>query len=294
MSAVFPLIYNPASGSCGGRRAMKIAAALEKHGAKVVPMGTDAPGAAIRLAREAVAAGARRIVVAGGDGTINEVVNGVAGKDVELAIIPMGTANVLAKALSIPRDIANACRLAVKGESIALDLGRAGDRYFTLMAGVGFDALTIRNLDPWLKKAIKHAAFPISGVKTLMKEDLPLISVRSEGRETKGYFVIAANSRYYGGRFGPTPLAHMQDGLLDFCILKEKSFTEMLKFWISAVRKEQLKEPLAEYFRAASAEIVCPTGEEVLVQTDGEIVGGLPVKIGLIPGALKVCAGIGA
>ena len=80
------------------------------------------------------------------------------------------------------------------------------------------------------------------------------------GHETEGYFVIAANSRYYGGRFGPTPLAHMQDGLLDFCVLKEKSFTEMIRFWISALRKEQLDEPLAEYFRADLGRDELPLG----------------------------------
>jgi len=273
---------------------MKIAAALESYGVEVLPQATDTAGAATRLAREAADRGARKIVIAGGDGTINEVVNGIAGQDIELAIIPVGTVNVLAKTLSIPSHINDACRLAIRGESIALDLGLAGDRYFILMAGVGFDALTIKNLDPVLKRALRGAAFPISGIKTLITEELPLISVRSDGHETEGYFVIAANSRYYGGRFGPTPLAHMQDGLLDFCVLKEKSFTEMLRFWVSALLKEQLDEPLAEYFRAADAEITCPSGEQVLVQTDGEIVGELPVRIRLIPGGLKVYAGIGA
>ncbi|MHB8791954.1 MAG: diacylglycerol/lipid kinase family protein [Thermoleophilia bacterium] len=289
-----PLIYNPAAGSCGERRAMKIATALESYGAVVVPMGTKARGDATVLARKAADSGAGRIVVAGGDGTINEVVNGMAGRDIDLAVIPVGTVNVLAKALSIPSHVNDACRLAVRGESIPLDLGIAGDRYFTLMAGVGFDALTIKNLDPVLKRALRHAAFPISGIKTLVTEELPLIKVKGGGHETEGYFVVAANSRYYGGRFGPTPLAHMQDGLLDFCVLKEKSFTEMIRFWVSALLKEQLDEPLAEYFRSDMAEINCPSGKPVLVQTDGEIVGELPVKIGLIPGGLRVCAGIGS
>lgn len=273
---------------------MKIAAALESYGAKIVPMATDSSGAATRFAREAAGHGIRKIVVAGGDGTINETVNGMAGSDVELAVIPVGTVNVLAKALSIPANIDDACRLAIKGQSIPIDLGLAGGRYFTLMAGVGFDALTIKNLDPVLKRALRQAAFPISGIKTFITEELPLISVKSRERETGGYFVIAANARYYGGRFGPTPLANMQDGLLDFCVLKEKSFTEMLRFWISSVRKEQLDEPLAEYFRSSEATITCPSGKQVLVQTDGEIVGELPVKISLIPGGLKIHAGIGA
>lgn len=294
MSETLTLIYNPMAGSCGERRAMRIAATLETYGVAVVPVGTDAPGAACHLARQAADRGHKRIVIAGGDGTINEVVNGIAGRDIELAIIPVGTVNVLAKALSIPLNVGDACRLAAHGESISIDLGRAGTRYFTLMAGVGFDALTIKNLDPVLKRALKGAAFPISGIKTLITEELPLINVKWDGGETEGYFVVAANSRYYGGRFGPTPLAHMQDGLLDFCVLKEKSFTEMLRFWISTIRKEQLEEPLAEYFRAAAAEITCPSGSPVLIQTDGEIVGELPVDISLIPGGLKVCAGIGA
>jgi len=285
-------------------------ATLKELGQPVELFETQGPGDATRLARAAAERGARKIIIAGGDGTINEVVNGIAGRgagdttgetatatgsDIELAIIPVGTVNVLAKALAVPTSISDACRLAVRGESIPIDLGLAGDRYFTLMAGVGFDALTIKNLDPVLKRALREAAFPISGIKTLITEDLPLISIRSsDGHETSGYFVIAANSRYYGGRFGPTPLAHMQDGLLDFCVLKEKSITEMLRFWLSAIRKEQLDEPRAEYFRAAGAEITCPTDEEVLVQTDGEIVGKLPVKIGLIPGGLRVYAGVGS
>ena len=288
------MIYNPAAGSCGERRAMKIAAALESFGAPVTPMATDASGAATRFAREAVGLGVSKIVVAGGDGTINETVNGMAGSGVELGVIPVGTVNVLAKALSIPANVDEACRLAMTGESIAIDLGRAGERYFTLMAGVGFDALTIKNLDPVLKRALRSAAFPISGLKTFITEELPLISVKSDGHETEGYFVIAANSRYYGGRFGPTPLADMQDGLLDFCILREKSFTEMLRFWISSIRKEQIDEPLAEYFRADEAKVTCPSGKQVLVQTDGEIVGELPVGISVAPGALRICAGTGA
>lgn len=294
MTETFTLIYNPNAGSCGKRRAMKIATTLETLGVVVVPVGTEVPGDAARLAREAVERGSKRIVIAGGDGTINEVVNGMAGSDIELAIIPMGTVNVLAKALSVPTNTGDACRLAVRGESIALDLGRAGDHYFTLMAGIGFDALTIKNLDPVLKRALGGAAFPISGIKTMITEELPLISIRCSERETEGYFVVAANSRYYGGRFGPTPLAHMQDGLLDFCVLKEKSWREMLRFWISSLRKEQLDEPLAEYFRTDRAEISCPSGEPVLVQTDGEIIGELPVQISLVPGGLRVCAGIGA
>ena len=289
-----PFIYNPMAGGGSERKIRQAVHELENLGGVLEPLPTPGPGSARAIARDAAAAGAGRIIIAGGDGTINEVINGIGESDIELAIIPVGTANVLAKALSVPMQIRDACRLAMRGEIIRLDLGLAGDRYFALMAGIGFDALTIKNLDPLLKKTLRHAAYPISGIKTLITEELPLISVTAGEHMTEGYFVVAANSRYYGGRFGPTPLAHMQDGLLDFCVLKEKNIPDMLRFWVSSLRREQLEEPTAEYFRAGSAHISCPAGSQVLVQTDGEVVGELPMDVSVIPGALRIRAGIGA
>lgn len=288
-----PLIYNPAAGGQGGRRVRRALKVLEELGVEAELLPTSGGGSATGLARQAVDRGLPRLAVAGGDGTINEVVNGLAGNETELAIIPTGTANVLARELDVPLKAASAARLAARGDSTRIDLGLAGKRYFTLMAGIGFDALVIKNLNPVLKRSIRRAAFPVAGVLTYLQRELPLITVRSREHSAEGYFVVASNSRYYGGRFGPNPRACITDGLLDICVLKGKSFPEMLNFWTAALKKKHLDEPLAEYFRSREVEVACTADETVPVQTDGEVVGELPLRISVKPGALKVCAGGG-
>ena len=270
---------------------MKAAHTLKKLGARIELFPTTESGSATELARLAVSRGAPRIIVAGGDGTLNEVINGIAGTRTELAIIPTGTANVLAIEMDVPMNVTKACALAFEGKATAVDLGLAGDRYFALMAGIGFDAMVIKNINPVLKKTIRHAAFPVSGLVTFIQEDLPLLSVKTADHETEGYFVVVANSKYYGGRFGPTPDASMTDGMFDICVLKKKRLAEMLNFWIGALRKSRIDDSAAEYFRAPVVEVNCPTGSQVLVQTDGEIVGELPMSMTIVPRALNICAG---
>ena len=291
MNQTLPLIFNPIAGGSGQRKLRQALQALENEGASVKVLSTSRAGSATSLARQAAAKGARRLLVAGGDGTINEVINGLAGSETELAIIPTGTANVLALELGVPSEIDAACRLARESASTRIDLGRAGRRYFTLMAGVGFDALVINNVNPVLKRSIHRAAFPVMGLLTFLQENLPLLTVRCREYESEGYFVIVANSRYYGGKFGPTPEASMIDGRLDVCVLKGKSLQEMLSFWLAALRKNQVDTARADYFQADEVEIICPAGKPVPVQTDGEIIGELPLKVTVVPSALRVCAG---
>lgn len=290
-SPTYPLIYNPASGGAGERRARRAIRALESLGCRVEALPTSGVGSATSLARRAAKREVPRLLAAGGDGTINEVVNGLAGSDTELAIIPTGTANVLAMELGVPLKIPDACRLACEGDSVRVDLGLAGDRYFTLMAGVGFDALVIKNVNPVLKKSIRRAAFPVTGLVTFIQQDLPLLQVSAAGREVEGYFVIVSNSRYYGGKFGPAPEASMTDGRLDVCVLKGKGLQEMLNFWVAALRQSHVDSGLADYFQAEEVWISCPGGDPVPVQTDGEIIGELPLKVTVAPAALRVCAG---
>lgn len=293
MDATLPMIYNPIAGGGSERNVRRAASMLAELGCRAVLLPTSGSGSAIGLARRVAASGAPRLIVAGGDGTINEVINGMAGSQTELAIIPAGTANVLALELGIPFKLQEACGLACRGGSVAVDLGRAGNRYFALMAGIGFDALVIKNIVPVLKRSIRRAAYPVTGLVTLLQQDLLPLQVESPGHASEGYFVIVANSRYYGGKFGPTPEASMTDGMLDVCVLKGKSIQEMLNFWVAALRRNRVDGGLADYFRARRVEICCPSGEPVPVQTDGEVIGQLPVSITVAPGALRVCAGKG-
>ncbi len=286
-----PLIHNPAAGGGGKYTGGQLVAGLRRAGAEAELLPTGGRGDAAGIAAELAEKGAPRLVVAGGDGTINEVVNGIAGSETELAIIPSGTANVLALELEIPMKLDEACALAVHGASVRLDLGLAGERYFALMAGAGFDALVIKNINPVLKRTIRRAAFPVSGIRTFFREELSPLSIDSGGYHTEGYFVIASNARYYGGRFGPNPRASMADGLLDICVLKGRNLSRMLRFWVGALGKGTIDSAVAESFRSSEVEIGCPAGADVPLQTDGEVVGRLPVKISIVPEALKVCAG---
>lgn len=285
-------IFNPYSGGGGYRRDVPlIFAALRGLGYQVEELQTEESGDATRLAREAVAAGFDLVAAVGGDGTVNETINGLACSDVPLAIIPTGTVNVLAMELGIPLDPPDAVRLlgGDAGHISWIDLGLAGDRYFGLMAGVGMDAAVVASLHPAMKKALKEAAFAVQGLATYLTHEEPLIRVTSEERTVEGYFAVFGNSSNYGGAFGITPLADMRDGLLDVCVLKDKSFVSTVWYWTAALINAHIKHPKVEYFRTESARITTvEDGKEVLVQTDGELAGSLPMECKVVPRALRV------
>jgi YegS/Rv2252/BmrU family lipid kinase len=251
---------------------------------------TERVGHATELAARAVEGGVDVVCAIGGDGTVNEVVNGMAGSEVALAIIPTGTVNVMAIELGIPLDPPDACRLAARGHVIEVDLGLAGGRYFALMAGAGVDAAVISSLNPTFKKALKEAAFAIQGLATYLTGDSPLIRVETEEECIDGYFVVLGNAANYGGNFGVTPLADMRDGLLDVCVLTDKSFFEFAGYWLAALLSAPMQHSKVRYFRTKGARLSVAPGEtgEVLVQTDGEPAGKLPIDCHIVPGALRV------
>jgi len=285
-------IFNPYSGGGGYRRDVPlIFAALRGLGYSVEELQTQEQGDASRLAREAVAAGFDIVAAVGGDGTVNETINGLAGSDTPLAIVPTGTVNVLAMELGIPLEPPDAVKLLGEGAGTVswIDLGRAGDRYFGLMAGVGMDAAVVASLNPTMKKAFKEAAFAVQGLATYFTHEDPLIRVTCQERTVEGYFAVFGNSSNYGGTFGITPLADMRDGLLDVCVLKDKSFVSTVWYGAAALINAHIRHPKVEYFRTESAMVETVEGdEEVLVQTDGEVAGKLPMKCEVVPRALRV------
>jgi len=283
-------ILNPTSGGGGYQHEIPLMVdSLRALGWDVAEFPTERRGHATELARRAVAEGYGRICVLGGDGTVNETINGLAGSGVPLAIVPLGTVNVLALELGISLDPPDACKLAAEGTPVQIDLGKAGDRYFSLMAGVGLDALVVAHVNPVLKKTLKEAAFVLQGLSTVLTAHLPLVRIESDEVCAEGYFIVLGNARNYGGAFGITPLADMRDGLLDVCVLKDKSLLGMAHYWLAALLSAHLRHPKVEYFRTAHARLSVAEGEgEVLVQTDGEIAGKLPLDCTVVPGALHV------
>lgn len=283
-------IFNSHSGGGGYRRDLPlILDSLRGLGYDVEERETAGVGDATRFAREAVQQGLDLVCAIGGDGTVNETINGLAGAQVPLAIVPTGTVNVLAMELGIPLDPPDAVKLLEVGTVSWIDLGLAGDRYFGLMAGVGMDAAVVASLNPVMKKAFKEAAFAVQGLANYLTKEEPLIRVTTAERTVEGYFAVFGNSSNYGGGFGITPLADMRDGLLDVCVLKDKSFLSTIWYWSAALINAHIKHPKVEYFRTEAAEIVTvEEGKEVLVQTDGEMAGKLPLTCRVVPRSLRV------
>jgi len=283
-------IFNSHSGGGEYRRDLPLMLdSLRGLGYDVEERETAGVGDATRFAREAVQQGLDLVCAIGGDGTVNETINGLAGAEVPLAIVPTGTVNVLAMELGIPLEPPDAVKLLEVGTISWIDLGLAGDRYFGLMAGVGMDAAVVASLNPVLKKAFKEAAFAVQGLANYLTKEEPLIRVTTAERTVEGYFAVFGNSSNYGGGFGITPLADMRDGLLDVCVLKDKSFLSTIWYWSAALINAHIKHPKVEYFRTEAAEIVTvEEGKEVLVQTDGEMAGKLPLTCRVVPRSLRV------
>ncbi len=283
-------ITNPnASGGEYRRDMPRIMAAIEALGYEVDERHTTASGDATTFAREAVAESCALVCALGGDGTVNETVNGLAGSSVPLAIVPTGTVNVLAMELGIPLDPPDAVQVIEKGTVSWIDLGLAGDRYFALMAGIGMDARTVAGVNPLLKKTLREAAFAVQGAMSYFTHDEPLFRVECAERTEEGYFAVFGNASNYGGGFGITPYADMRDGLLDVCVLKDKSFLGTAWYWLAALINSHVNHPKVAYFRSEAAQVsaVDPT-QEVLVQTDGEVAGKLPLECRVVPRALRV------
>jgi len=254
---------------------------------------TQAPSDASAIAKR-FALDADTVIAVGGDGTINEVVNGLASAGdtdarATLGIIPAGTVNVLALELGIPFDTESACEVVAAGRTMSFDLGRVNDRRFTLMMGAGIDALTVRNIDLRAKKRFKELAFLGTGLKTGFLERPPVFLVRANGQDYRTTFFVAGNTRNYAGRFGMTPAADPTDGILDLLLFTGTTRSGLAVFWMGVPSGLHVRNPHVTYVRAVQAELTPLEGEEtVWFQTDGELAGSLPATVTIDPGALRV------
>lgn len=281
------LIYNPASGRCLARS--KIGAILERlarHGIAAEACATGGPGQATSLAREAKQAGADLVIAYGGDGTINEVICGIARSEIPLGIIPGGTANVLAKELGIPRDAEAAAEAIASGLPRRINIGLAGERYFHSMAGVGVDASIVKNLNLKLKDALGIGAYWIEGLKHFFTYKLPPFTISKDGVEHRATFAIIGNARNYGGNFVLTPYADLSEALFDVCAFTTSSKARYAMFIPLGFFGAHVRCRDVLYFKAES--LAAESEEEVYVQVDGELAGKLPMEFTVVPEGLTV------
>lgn len=297
------LIFNPQSGS-GGALAWtgaltqskiqspqvylrRILEALRNQGLQAEPVLTLSPGAATAAARQCVKNRYDLVVAAGGDGTINAVINGLAGSSTALGVIPAGTVNLFSLQMNIPLDLDAACRLLARGRQTAIDLGRVNQRYFTCMAGVGFDAFVIKNTDWRLKRLTGAFAYLVAGIAAFFLYPFRQVWVRIDGQPEprRGYLVIAGNVKYYGGNMALLPRADLQDGKLDVCIFKRRSFLHFLGYiwgWQHSALDKFLD---VEYLQCRRITVL---NRREHLQLDGEYLGHMPVDIEVVPQALRV------
>lgn len=230
------------------------------------------------------------LIVAGGDGTINEAINGIAKSRTTLAIIPCGTVNVLALELGIPLDFREAAKLITSGKTVVIDLGYAetaeGSRYYSMVLGIGFDALVMKDASSELRKRWGGLAFLMVGTKHLMTYKWPKIDIRHTINST-GYFAIIANSKHVWGENQLADDASMTDGLLDLVIINRKNWSA-IDLLLTFSRGKLNRYLRKEYHQIRQAEISAES--EVVIQADGEIIGKAPLRVRVVPKALKVVA----
>lgn len=200
------VVYNPIAGRRRRRFLSRVLEALERRGLSVRLEPTKKRGDAEDLARNA---DADRIVVAGGDGTINEALNGLREDGPPLAVIPLGTANVLAHELGVAAGADAVAQAVVEGVPRDVTLGLVNGRRFSMMAGVGFDAHVVRDVDTKLKRAIGKGAYVIETLRQLFKFRPRFYDVRIDGVAHRASSVILCNGHYYGGRFVAAPEAKL-------------------------------------------------------------------------------------
>jgi len=280
------LIANPVSGGDARPRIQKAVSELQKRGAEVETCLTSARGDARKAAAQAREEGFDRIVAAGGDGTLNEVVNGVASPEIPIAFLPLGTVNVFALEARIPLQMERACALAVAGSPRLITLGRINEDLFLLMASVGWDAEAVTCVRQGLKRLIGRLAYAASALEVLLlKAPAAVELVTPEGFCHSGYGVVVSNCRFYGGRYIVTPGASMLRDDFEVCLLRQGGRLAMLKFAATLLLKQPLKPPLVEYFTLSSARL---QGQNVAVQVDGDAWGILPVSLEAVPGAVAM------
>jgi diacylglycerol kinase (ATP) len=298
------LIYNPTSGRRRHRRFAEIEQAvrlLKDAGIATELAPTTGRNTAKEIARFAVKQHRGMVIACGGDGTINEIVNGLAGSQVPMALLPAGTANILAKELGIPWDIPHASRLIRGGiiRRIALGIAiPAGDhdsaelprdgRYFLSVAGAGPDGAMVHAVDEGLKNRAGVLAYWAEGVRQLVRYDFPEMQIRSAGKDRRATLIVVGRTVNYGGPFKITTGASLFEDSFEFLTYSTRSrfryITSLPALWLGKLRGVDGIEAWK------GTEAICePDGAgPVYGQVDGEPIGTLPLIFRIVPDALSL------
>lgn len=289
------VIFNPAA---RGQKASRFRRHLGDLARDCVFKPTHAAGAATFLAKDAINEGFDTIVAAGGDGTINEVVSGIADAHdgfarARLGVLPLGTVNVFAKELGLPMNLSRAWDVLRQGRECRIDVARVdfqadgmpARRHFAQLAGAGLDARAIELVSWKLKKRIGPLAYVVAGLKAL-RETQPALEVQLNGRRITGQLVLVGNGRFYGGRMHIFPHADLRDGLLDICVFRKANWATLFHCGATLLTTSRLPASRAQHFRAESFRLTGTPGTSF--EVDGEFAGKLPATFSVEHQALRV------
>jgi diacylglycerol kinase (ATP) len=292
------LIVNPSSGrEKGAELAGELAAGLARQFGPVELVTTEGDGDAERAAQAYAASGGQRLFVAGGDGTVNEALNGVAASGalggVTFGIFPMGTGNDFAAALGIPLEIPAALEVLLAGRELPVDVGVVNGRHFLNTSGGGFIAEVSVAVTPQLKTIAGRLAYLIGGAQALMEYEPVRATVAAEPggfRMGLGIHTFAVcNSRLIGGGRLIAPDAIIDDGLLDLCVIEAMGSVEFLTLARKVADGDHVDDPRVRYLQASS--ITIEFDRETKVNTDGEVLSATRCEYSVLPRAATFLCG---
>jgi diacylglycerol kinase (ATP) len=278
------VILNPAAHS---ERAQRRRARVESLARGSVICATSRSGEAESIARRAAQEGFEKIVAAGGDGTVNEVVNGLAGSNATLGLLPIGTMNVFATELGVPAHDLDLCWNIIQNANTRLvDLPNANGKYFVQLAGVGLDAQVVKETSSKLRRSFGPLSYLISAAQIAARQP-PRLFIESENASIdEGSFVLIGNGRLYGGPFPFFKHALIDDGLFDVVVFKRLGYLEIIKYLQNVIFSSEIRAPEIEYFQTRRLRV--DSDQSVPVELDGELVGNCPVEFGVRERSLRV------
>ena len=276
------IIFNPKARS---EKSRDLASALREVAPEARLMMTTGPGDARRLAAEAAREGFRIVAAAGGDGTVNEVANGLAGSEAALGVLPIGTMNVFSKEHDLPEKLDEAWAVIRAGNLREIDLLAANGTHFIQLAGVGLDAQVVKETTWESKKNLGPLSYLISAAQIAARTP-PKLIIEAGGKISEGSFVLIGNGRYYGAKIVLFPKARVDDGMLDVLIFKNIGYLDIAKYLAGILVGRHTGMDGVEYFQVSEATV--RSAEEVPVEVDGELSGALPVTF-RVAGKLRLC-----
>jgi len=291
-------LVNPASSNgATGKRWPELAHRAERLGLHGETLFSERPGHLIELARQAVDGGATLVIAVGGDGTLNEVVNGVAGRDVDLATIPLGTGMDFGRTYGIPTKFEAAVKVALGGVTRTIDAGRVryrtwqgdeAERWFANVGSVGMSGAVAQRANGMSKALGGKATFFYALTRVFFEWENTDVRVRLDGGERSGrmHDVVVANGVWHGGGMKLAPDASPDDGLFDVVLIGDVGKLDFLTTAPKIYKGRHVTHPKVEVVRSARVEV--DADNRLPIEVEGEQIGTTPAVFEVVPGALRV------